>query len=100
MGEGRGESVISCIYVIRGALWIFECFKLGFIGAIDSMYFSLPVERKVPKERHARKVPTVLSLRILSPDLRAHLPVGKWADTLSSRGLPWGRTAVRVTAAR
>ena len=34
------------------------------------MYFSLYVERKVPKERHLRKVPTVLSLRILSPDLR------------------------------
>ena len=64
------------------------------------MYFSLYVERKVPKERHLRKVPTVLSLRILSPYLRAHLPVGKWADTLLSRSLPWGRTAVRVTAAR
>ena len=36
------------------------------------MYFSLYVERKVPKERHLRKVPTVLSLRILSPDLRAY----------------------------
>ena len=64
------------------------------------MYFSLYVERKVPKERHLRKVPTVLSLRILSPYLRAHLPVGKWADTLLSRSLPWGRTPVRVTAAR
>ena len=45
-------------------------FKFGFVEEFV-MYFSLPGERKVPKERHLRKVPTVLSLRILSPYLRA-----------------------------
>ncbi len=55
------------------------------------MYFSAHDGRKVPKERHLRKVPTVLSLRILSPYLRAHLPTGKWANTPSSRSLPWSR---------
>ncbi len=40
------------------------------------MYFSLSVERKVPKERHPRKGPTVPSLGIHPPDLR---------DTFASR---------------
>ena len=64
------------------------------------MYFSLLGERKVPKERHLRKVPTVPSLGIYPPDQRAILPVGKMANALSSRSLPWSRTVVRVTTAR
>ena len=52
------------------------------------MYFSLYVERKVPKERHLRKVPTVPSLGIYPPDQRAILPEGKMANALSSRSSP------------
>ena len=88
-----------CKSASKGALFCIVRFKFGFIE-LYVMHLSLPGERKVPKERHLRKVPTVLSLRILSPYLRAHLPVGKWADTLLSRSLPWGRTPVGVTAAR
>ena len=44
----------------------------GFSEIGGFMYFSLFGERKVPKEHHLRKVPTVLSLRILSPTVRRH----------------------------
>jgi hypothetical protein len=36
------------------------------------MYFSLIVERKVPKERHLRKKPRVSSLGIHHPTQRTH----------------------------
>ena len=64
------------------------------------VYFSLPGERKVPKERHLRKAPTVPSLGIYPLDQRAILPGGKLANALFSRSLPWSRTVVRVTTAR
>jgi hypothetical protein len=70
-------------------MYIGDCktFKFGFIE-LFTLHLSLPVERKVPKERHLRKVPTVPSLGIYPPDQRAILPVGKMANALSSRSLP------------
>ena len=62
-----------------------------------SVYFSLLVEMKrevrstSQKRRRVRKVPTVLSLRILSPYLRASFAEAKEADALSSRSVPKGR---------
>ena len=74
-----------------------------------NMHLSLLVERKVPKERHVRKVPTVLSLRILSPYLRAISPEAKWQRAVRSRFDVWPRcrrhgrpprVACRYTTAR
>ena len=63
---------------------------MGLSGCLN-MHLSLLVERKVPKERHVRKVPTVLSLRILSPYLRAISPEVKWQRAVRSRFAVWPR---------
>ena len=66
------------------------------------MYFSLYVERKVPKERHSRESPTVPPLRNPPPDLRGSFAHGgaKEPDRAQSRQDPITRTIGRVPTAR
>ena len=58
------------------------------------MYFSLPVERKVPKERHVREAPRCLPYG--THHLRARDPfaigVAKESDRAEDRGHPIART--------
>ena len=58
------------------------------------MYFSLPVERKVPKERHAREAPRCLPYE--THHLRARDPFAhrgaKESECAEGRGYPMPRT--------
>ena len=65
------------------------------------MYFSLYVERKVPKERHLRKKPTVSSLGNHHPKQRGSFAGGLKSLTAHiSRKDPNTRTNGRVPSAR
>ena len=66
------------------------------------MHLSLPVERKVPKERHLRKKPTVSSLRIHHPHPRdSFAPLwAKESDCAQGRQDPEARTNGGAPSAR
>ena len=75
---------------------LFYVFQFGFIGELCLRTFLSAVTEKYPKNTAQGKVPTVLSLRILSPDLRPHTAMGGMAMALSRRGLTAGRGVGRV----
>ena len=66
------------------------------------MHLSLPVERKVPKERHLRKKPTVSSLRIHHPHPRDSFALNgaKESDCAQGRQDPRARTNGGAPSAR
>ena len=48
-----------------------ESLEVFYLVIVEVMYFSVCGDRKVPKERHAMKGPTVPSFRIHPPAVRA-----------------------------
>ena len=107
----RGRRPLQSQFLTHRLTPIYRSCRISNLGLSIclNMYFSLLVERKVPKERHVRKVPTVLSLRILSPYLRAISPEAKWQRAVRSRLTVWPRcrrhgrpprVACRYTTAR
>ena len=63
---------------------IFETFILQFNGEL-AMYFSVHVDRKVPKERPLRESPTVPPLRNPPPDSRDSFAKAKESDCAYGR---------------
>ena len=63
------------------------------------MYFSLPVERKVPKERHAREAPKVPPLRNPPPACATPSP-SEWRRSLIARKVEDSRGPARTAERR
>ena len=98
--EKFSESSHFCVERVAGQG--LDVLQIWVCRGVMLMYFSLYVERKVPKERPSRESPTVPPLRNPPPDLRDSFAHGgaKESDRAESRQDPITRTAGRVPTAR